>query len=292
MVARLLDGKRVAAEVEAEVAQRVTAFRAASGIAPCLVALLVGDDPASLTYVKNKQLACKRVGIDSRLIRLHSASTLQVIEQIAALNADPAVHGILVQLPLPSGVDTQQVLDAVHPLKDVDAFHPENVGLLAQGRPRFLPCTPAGILRILVAYQLPVAGRHVVIVGRSDIVGRPAALLFSQRTGPFGPQYANATVTLCHRSTVALADWTRAADVLVVAAGRPMSITADMLPPEGVVIDVGIHRTQDGLVGDVDAEAARRICGFLTPVPGGVGPMTVAMLLANTIRAAELISSR
>lgn len=292
MVATLLDGKRVAAMVEADVARRAAQYRAACGVQPTLAAVLVGDDPASAIYVRNKQAACRRAGINSRLYHLRDVNTLDVIELLAQLNAEPAVHGILVQLPLPQSIDRQQVLDAVHPLKDVDAFHPENVGLMTQGRPRYVPCTPAGILRILVEYRLPIAGRHVVVVGRSDIVGKPMSILAAQRTGPFGGEFANATVTLCHTRTRRLADYTREADVLVVATGQPQGVTADMVKPESVVIDVGIHRTPGGLVGDVDFQNVRRVCGYLTPVPGGVGPMTVAMLLENTMRAAELLSSK
>ncbi len=290
MAARLLDGKAVAKQVEEEVAAEASAFLSCTGVQPTLAAVLVGDNPASTVYVHHKQAACQRVGIRSRLYQLSGESSLEILQLIDQLNQDPAVHGILVQLPLPAPIARDQILDALHPLKDVDGFHPENVGLLAQGRPRFVPCTPAGIVRLLRHYQLEVEGRHVVVVGRSDIVGKPMALLLAQRTGPWGASYANATVTICHTRTKNLADLTRSADILVVAAGQPRFISADMIKPKAVVIDVGIHRIDNRLVGDVDGEAIREIAGYLTPVPGGVGPMTVAMLLANTVRAAQLLN--
>jgi methylenetetrahydrofolate dehydrogenase (NADP+)/methenyltetrahydrofolate cyclohydrolase len=204
------------------------------------------------------------------------------------LNADPHVHGILVQLPLPAHVDATRVLDAVAPLKDVDAFHPENVGLLVQGRPRFLPCTPYGIQQILHRHDIAVSGKHVVIVGRSDIVGKPLAILLMQRTSPLGASAANATVTVCHSRTGALREITRQADILVAAIGVARFVTADMVQPGATVIDVGINRTDSGLVGDVDYEQVRQVAAHITPVPGGVGPMTIAMLLSNTLQAARI----
>jgi methylenetetrahydrofolate dehydrogenase (NADP+)/methenyltetrahydrofolate cyclohydrolase len=225
----------------------------------------------------------------SRLFRLQpdeGQSRLRAL--IDQLNADPDVHGILVQLPLPSNFDSEAILDAVHPLKDVDAFHPENVGRIMQGRPRMLPCTPHGVLQILFHSGIQTSGRYVVVVGRSDIVGKPMAMLLAQRTSPFGPEWANATVTICHSRTPNLSDYTQRADVLIVAVGQPHVITAEMIKPGAAVIDVGMNRTETGLVGDVDFEKARHVAGYLTPVPGGVGPLTIAMLLHNTLVAAEL----
>jgi methylenetetrahydrofolate dehydrogenase (NADP+)/methenyltetrahydrofolate cyclohydrolase len=284
----ILDGKQLAATLQSELRAEVADFRALRGVTPVLAAVLVGSDPASEVYVRNKRRACERAGIGGRLVRLpDSASTAQLLDTVGRLNADPDVHGILVQLPLPRGVDSVAVLDAIDPARDVDGFHPLNSGLMLQGRPRLLPCTPLGVLVLLQRYQLPVAGRHVCIVGRSDIVGKPLAALLVQRTGPCGPDYANATVTLCHSQSHDLAAITRAADVLVAAIGQPRKIDATMVKPGAVVIDVGINRTAGGLVGDVDFDSVARIVRAITPVPGGVGPMTVAMLLANTLTAAR-----
>jgi methylenetetrahydrofolate dehydrogenase (NADP+)/methenyltetrahydrofolate cyclohydrolase len=288
MSAVLLDGKGLAQEIQGELAERVAAFVRRGGATPCLAAVLVGDDPASEVYVRNKQRACGRVGIESRLHRLDAKTTDdELLERVAQLNSDPAVHGILVQLPLPAQLSTQCVLDAIHPCKDVDAFHPENVGLLAQGRPRFLPCTPHGVMQILHRGGIPVAGRHVVIVGRSEIVGKPLALMLIQRQSALGNQAANATVTVCHSRTHDLASITRQADILVAAIGQARFITAEMVRPGAVVVDVGINRTETGIVGDVDFESVRQIASHITPVPGGVGPLTVTMLLYNTLAAAE-----
>jgi methylenetetrahydrofolate dehydrogenase (NADP+)/methenyltetrahydrofolate cyclohydrolase len=212
--------------------------------------------------------------------------------QIAALNADPEIHGILVQLPLPKQIDARAILDAVDPLKDVDAFHPLNVGLLSQGRPRFLPCTPHGVLQVLADAQVSVAGREVVIVGRSDIVGKPLAMLLAAKDSPLGSELANATVTLCHSRTRDLARIARTAEILIAAIGQPEAITAEMVRPGAVVIDVGINRTDNGLVGDVHFASVQPIASAITPVPGGIGPLTVTMLLENTLHAARLQSIR
>ncbi len=284
MTAAILDGKAIADEIRSEIAEQTAQFVAAKGIAPCLAAVLVGDDPASQVYVRNKQRACENSGITSRLHRL-SASTRQedLLALIDELNRDRAVHGILVQLPLPPQIDESRVLQAVSPMKDVDAFHPENVGRMVQGRPRFLPCTPHGVQQLLLRKNIPIAGSHVVVLGRSDIVGKPMAIMLMQR-GAGG----DATVTVCHSRTRDLPGLTRQADILVVAIGRARFVTADMVKPGAVVIDVGINRTESGLVGDVDFEAVRQVAGQITPVPGGVGPLTIAMLLHNTLAAARL----
>jgi methylenetetrahydrofolate dehydrogenase (NADP+)/methenyltetrahydrofolate cyclohydrolase len=269
-------------------AEEVADFVQNNGHAPCLAAVLVGDDPASGIYVKNKRLACERVGIESQLHRLPAAATEEgLLELIARLNSDDEVSGILVQLPLPSQIREQKVLDAVHPLKDVDCFHPENVGLMVQGRPRYLPCTPHGCVQILHRYGLPVVGKHVVVVGRSEIVGKPVAAMLAQKESPLGPGACNATVTICHSRTSNLPEICRQADILIAAIGKPKFVTGDMLRPGAVVIDVGINRTAEGLCGDVDFAAAKEIASAITPVPRGVGPMTITMLLANTLAAAR-----
>jgi len=282
--ATILDGKALAEEIRKETAGRVAQFVAKHGVTPCLAAVLVGDNPASEVYVRNKQKACGQVGVKSQLHRPPATTTMdELLGLIGQLNADPAVHGILVQLPLPKGLDETKVLEAVHPAKDVDAFHPENVGRIVQGRPRFLPCTPYGIQQLLIRNNVPIAGSHAVVLGRSDIVGKPIAIMLMQR-GEGG----NATVTVCHTRTRNLPEVTRQADILIVAIGRAKCVTADMVKPGAVVIDVGINRTPEGLVGDVDFQAVREVAGQITPVPGGVGPLTIAMLLGNTLRAAEL----
>jgi methylenetetrahydrofolate dehydrogenase (NADP+)/methenyltetrahydrofolate cyclohydrolase len=227
--------------------------------------------------------------MESQLHRLPAdTSEDELLRLIARLNKDEEVHGILVQLPLPPAIRTDYVLDAVHPFKDVDCFHPENVGLLSQGRPRFLPCTPHGVQQILHRYQVPVAGKHVVIVGRSDIVGKPLAMMLAAKDSHLGPDAANATVTVCHSRSANLAEITRQADILVAAIGKPRFITAEMVRPGAVVVDVGINRVAAGLCGDVDYEAVRQVASAITPVPGGIGPLTVTMLLHNTIGAAAL----
>jgi methylenetetrahydrofolate dehydrogenase (NADP+)/methenyltetrahydrofolate cyclohydrolase len=286
MPAQLLDGKALAAQIQDEIRVQVAEFIEEDGVIPCLAAVLVGENPASEVYVRNKRLACERVGIESQLHRLPAdVSQDDLLALVGRLNKskDASVHGILVQLPLPGHIDTSRILHAVSPLKDVDAFHPENVGLLVQGTPRFLPCTPYGIQQLLVRNQIEIAGKHVVVVGRSDIVGKPMANMLLQRgTG------ADATVTVCHSRTTNLPAITCQADILIVAIGRAQFITADMVRPGAVVVDVGMNRVAGKLCGDVDYNSVREVAGHITPVPGGVGPLTVTMLLMNTLKAAEL----
>ena len=287
VAAQILDGKSIAVKIQEEISEEVVDFIENNSFAPCLAAVLVGEDPASEVYVRNKQRACERVGITSQLHRLEAdASEDDVLSLVSKLNKSSNVHGILVQLPLPAEITSTRVLDAIHPFKDVDAFHPENVGRISQDRARFLPCTPHGIQQLLDRYKIPIAGKHVVIVGRSDIVGKPLAALLVARESTRGPQAANATVTICHSRTENLAKITPSADILVAAIGQPQFITAEMVKPGATVVDVGINRTADGLVGDVDFEAVSEVADFLTPVPGGVGPLTVTMLLHNTLQAA------
>lgn len=288
MTATLLDGKQIAEQIRGELAGQVGEFVEQRGIRPTLAAILVGDFAPSEVYVRNKEKACQRVGLDSRVHRLGSQTSEQeLLQLIERLNQDSSVHGILVQLPLPGHIREACILDAIAPLKDVDAFHPENVGLIAQGRPRYLPCTPHGISQMLSRAGISTRGKHAVIVGRSDIVGKPMALMLMNRNSTVGPDGANATVTVCHTQTADLAAVTRSADLLIAAIGRPKFITAEMVKPGAVVVDVGINRTDAGLVGDVDFEAVREVAGYLTPVPGGVGPLTVTMLLVNTLAAAQ-----
>ena len=289
----ILYGKPIAEATENEVRRRAELLRNRIGRAPRLAAILVGDDPASRVYVRNKEAACQRAGLESHVHRLPTATSeedlLSLIEQ---LNGDSNVDGILVQLPLPESIDERTVLDAIDPAKDVDGFHPLNVGLLAQGRPRFIPCTPLGILELLRSHQIDVAGCHAVVVGRSDIVGKPMALLLAQRRPAIEGGPANATVTIAHSRTPDLPTVTRQADLLIVAAGRPRMITADMVRHGAIVIDVGINRVDGKLVGDVDFESVRKVSRAITPVPGGVGKLTVAMLLRNTLLAAEARAAR
>ena len=287
MTAQRLDGKAISKQIQAETKTKVAEFVAQSGRAPVLAAVLVGDDPASQVYVRNKERACKRVGIESRLIRMSAeSSTEDLLAKVEELNQDSDISGILVQLPLPDQCDARVILDAINPDKDVDAFHPHNVGLISQGRPRFLPCTPHGIVQMLKRYEIETTGKHVCVIGRSDIVGKPMAMMLGQRDSGLGPEMANATVTLCHSRTPNLAEMTGQADILIAAIGRANFVTPEMIKPGATVVDVGINRTDDGLVGDVDFEAAMEVAGYVTPVPGGVGPLTVAMLLENTLTAA------
>ena len=287
MTAAILDGKAIALQIEVELAEQVADFIQNNALTPTLAAVLVGDDPASAVYVKNKRLACERVGLESRLHRLPAETTEEdLLDLIAQLNADDEVHGILCQLPLPRHIRPARILDAVHPLKDVDCFHPENVGLLAQGRPRYLPCTPHGVLQILHRSGIEAAGKHAVIVGRSDIVGKPMATLLVAKDSPLGPAACNASVTLCHSRTRDLAALARQADILIAAIGVARFITAEMVKPGAVVIDVGMNRDAAGLCGDVDFDAVKEIASHITPVPRGVGPMTITMLLQNTLTAA------
>ena len=291
MTAQVLDGKLTAEQLRSEIAAEVQRWCAAGNPVPTLAAVLVGDDPASQVYVRNKEKACEKVGMHSRLIRFPTeTTTANLLQLLSELNEDITVNGILVQLPLPPQIDSQKVLDSVSPLKDVDAFAPENVGLLVQGRPRFLPCTPHGVMQILARYGYTVAGKHVVVVGRSDIVGKPLANMLLQRDIGLGRDYANATVTVCHSQSTNLASLTLNADILVAAVGRPRLITAEMVKTGAVVIDVGINREDDKLVGDVDFNAVARVASAITPVPGGIGPLTIAMLLRNTLTAAKLQS--
>ncbi|HZQ74442.1 MAG TPA: bifunctional methylenetetrahydrofolate dehydrogenase/methenyltetrahydrofolate cyclohydrolase FolD [Burkholderiales bacterium] len=279
MAARILDGKALAAQVLSGAKKEVERL-AQRGIAPGLAVILAGEDPASRVYVRNKVRACGETGIRSRLVELPSAVTEEkLMSCVAELNADPAIHGILVQLPLPKQVDAARVLDAVSPAKDVDGFHPENLGALVAGTPRLVPCTPAGIMRLIEHAGVAPAGRRAVVIGRSTIVGKPLALLLLQK---------DATVTVCHSKTRDLEEIARGADILIAAVGRPKLVTGKMVKPGACVIDVGINRLADGsLAGDVDFESVRAVAGWVTPVPGGVGPMTIAMLLENCLRAAE-----
>jgi methylenetetrahydrofolate dehydrogenase (NADP+)/methenyltetrahydrofolate cyclohydrolase len=282
--AQIIDGKAIAERVRGEVAAEAAEFTSRTGIVPHLAAVLVGEDPASAVYVRNKQKACDKSGLRSSLFKLSAErSQHDLLQLVHKLNRDREVHGILVQLPLPRHIHETAVLDAVDPLKDVDCFHPYNVGLLVQGRPRFLPCTPHGCQRLLVEHNVRTAGTHAVVLGRSEIVGKPMALLLMQKG-----LAADATVTVCHSRTADLPAVTRQADILVAAIGRPNFVTADMVKPGAVVIDVGINRVGEKLVGDVDYDAVSRIASAITPVPGGVGPMTIAMLLKNTLTAAKL----
>lgn len=284
MSAEILEGKSLSDEIRAEVAEEAARFQQSSGVTPCLAAVLVGEDPASQVYVRNKEKACAKAGMTSRLHRLPATtSQAELLELVESLNVDRAVHGILVQLPLPGGIDAERILDAVDPLKDVDAFHPENVGRIVQGRPRFLPCTPHGIQQLLVRRGIETAGRRVVVIGRSDIVGKPMAIMLLQKA-----RGADATVTVCHSRTKDLPAVAREADILIAAIGRAKFVTRDMVRPGAVVIDVGINRTEEGLVGDVDFESVKEVAGAITPVPGGVGLLTIAMLLHNTLMAAKL----
>ena len=298
MTAERLDGKRIAGEIREEVAQEVAQFVASGGAKPCLTAVLVGEDPASQVYVRNKGRACEKAGIDGQTMRLPAETTqAELLDVVRSLNEDPSVHGILVQLPLPkdgnggAGFDEQEILDTVDPLKDVDAFSPVNVGLLMQGRPRFLPCTPHGIVQLLHRCNISVAGKQVVVVGRSDIVGKPMAMMLAQRNGSCGAEVANATVTIAHSRTANLKEVCLSADILIAAVGVPEMITGDMIRSGAVVIDVGINRVEGKLVGDVAFDQAQEKASAITPVPGGVGPLTIAMLLHNTLVAARLQST-
>ena len=284
MSAAIIDGKKLAAAVKAEAAAEVQQLKE-QGVVPCLAVLLVGEDPASQVYVRGKANDCAECGIESRVIRLDAATTQEeLLARIDALAADDAVHGILVQLPLPAHIDESAVIAAIPPEKDVDGFTPVNAGRLLTGEPCFAPCTPEGCLRMIQSTGIDIAGKRAVVVGRSNIVGKPAALLLLA---------ANATVTICHSRTRNLADICREADILVAAVGRQGFITGDMVKPGAVVIDVGINRGADGkLHGDVDFAAASEKAAFITPVPGGVGLMTRAMLMKNTVAAARAALER
>jgi methylenetetrahydrofolate dehydrogenase (NADP+) / methenyltetrahydrofolate cyclohydrolase len=285
--ARIIDGKSISAKLRSQVAIEVTQFTSQTGVVPHLAAVLIGDDPASAVYVRNKQRGCEQTGMKGTLHQLPaSTSQSELLALVAALNADRTVHGILVQLPLPKQIDETSVLDAVSPLKDVDCFHPENVGRMMQGRARFIPCTPHGCQVLLTESGVATSGAHAVVIGRSEIVGKPMASLLMQK-GSGG----DATVTVCHSRTKDIAAITRTADIIVAAIGKPRFVTAEMVKPGAAIIDVGINRIGDKLVGDVDYEPVREIAAAITPVPGGVGPMTIAMLLKNTLQAARLQTS-
>ena len=278
MSAQLLDGKVMSESLRGEIAQRVAALKE-KGLTPGLAVILVGEDPASQIYVRNKGIGCEQVGIHSVTIRLPETTTQDELEaHIRRLNADASIHGILVQLPLPKGLDEAAALAVIAPEKDVDGFHIQNAGKLLNGLPGVVACTPKGALEMIRRTGVDLTGKEAVVVGRSNIVGKPMAMLLLQQ---------NCTVTMCHSRTVNLAEHTRRADVLVAAVGKARFITADMVKPGAVVIDVGINRVDGKVVGDVDFEAVREVAGWITPVPGGVGRMTITMLLANTVEAAE-----
>ncbi|WP_435015942.1 bifunctional methylenetetrahydrofolate dehydrogenase/methenyltetrahydrofolate cyclohydrolase FolD [Tundrisphaera sp. TA3] len=282
MAARILDGKALAQTVRDQVAAEVARLRESSGRVPGLTVVLVGEDPASRVYVRNKEKASEAAGMRGRLLRLPAdVDEATLLATIDGLNADPDVHGILVQLPLPRQISDRAVIERIDPRKDVDGFHPENAGLLAIGRPRFVPCTPLGVRELLISSGIETKGKHAVILGRSQIVGKSLALLMLQK-GPGG----DATVTVCHASTPDVSEFTRRADIVVAAVGRPECLRGDAIKPGAVVIDVGINRREDGsLCGDVHFPTASEVASWITPVPGGVGPMTVAMLLRNTLDA-------
>ena len=290
MSATRIDGKKLAAETRAEIAAGVAALKAERGVTPGLAVILVGENPASVSYVTAKEKAAREAGMYSREIRLPAdASEEDVLAQVRALDTDPAIHGILVQLPLPKGISEKKVIDAIVPEKDVDGFTPVNVGKMLIGDDCFLPCTPHGILKLIETAGMDVSGKHAVVIGRSNIVGKPVAALLARKGA-----HANATVTLCHTGTPDIAAYTRTADVVVVAAGRPNTLTGDMLKPGAVVIDVGVNRVPDAtkpkgyrLCGDADYESCAEVASAITPVPGGVGPMTITMLLWNTLEAAR-----
>jgi methylenetetrahydrofolate dehydrogenase (NADP+)/methenyltetrahydrofolate cyclohydrolase len=279
MTARIIDGKALSDAVKTNVAKRVAELKE-HGLTPGLAVVLVGEDPASQVYVRNKAAACEKAGLHSQVIRLDAAiSEQELLQVVRKLNDDPAIHGILVQLPLPGHMNSTKVIETIAPEKDVDGFHISNAGLLMTGQPLFRPCTPYGIMKMFESENVSLWGAEAVVVGASNIVGKPMAMLMLA---------AGATVTLCNSKTRDLAAHTRRADVLVVATGKPGMVTGSMIKPGAVVIDVGINRLPNGkLVGDVDFESACQVAGAITPVPGGVGPMTIAMLLVNTLEAAE-----
>ena len=296
---KIIDGKELAKNLRAEITAKTAALKAEKGITPGLAVILVGENPASVSYVTAKEKACEEAGFYSRPIHIplpsdaNGDATLlsreietKLLSTIASLNADPAIHGILVQLPLPKGVDEKKVIDAIAPEKDVDGFTPVNVGKMLIGERCFLPCTPHGIIKLIEFSGMDIKGKHAVVIGRSNIVGKPVAVLLSRKE-------TNATVTMCHTGTPDIGAFTRQADIVVVAAGRPNTVTGDMLKPGAVVIDVGVNRIPDAtkpkgfrLVGDADFESCSKVASAITPVPGGVGPMTITMLLWNTLESA------
>ena len=287
MSAVIIDGKQVAADVRAEVADKVAELKK-KGIAPCLAVILVGENPASVSYVTGKQKALAEVGMVDRSVHLpESTSEEELLKLIDQLNADDSVHGILVQLPLPKHINEEKVIMAISPEKDVDGFHPVSVGNLMIGRPGFLPCTPHGIIVLLKKAGIETSGKHAVVIGRSNIVGKPVSILLARKD-------VNCTVTMCHTGTKNMAEITRQADIIVVASGHPHTLTADMVKDGAVVIDVGVNRIPDSskksgfrLIGDCDFDDLKEKTSFITPVPGGVGPMTIAMLMQNTLESAE-----
>ena len=286
MSAVIIDGKQIAADVRAEVAAKVSELKE-KGIEPCLAVILVGENPASVSYVTGKRKALAEVGMADRSIQLpETTSEAELLELIASLNADASVHGILVQLPLPKHIDEDKVIMAIDPSKDVDGFHPVSVGNLMIGRPGFLPCTPHGIIVLLKKMGIETSGKHAVVIGRSNIVGKPVSILLARKD-------VNCTVTMCHTGTKNMADITRQADIIVVASGHPHTLTGDMVRDGAVVIDVGVNRIPDAskksgfrLIGDCDFDDLVEKTSFITPVPGGVGPMTIAMLMQNTLESA------
>ena len=279
MTAQLIDGNALSRQLRADVARRATALRA-RGITPGLAVIMVGVNPASQVYVRNKVKACEDSGLHSLLEQYpETLPEAELLARIAALNQDPAIHGILVQLPLPAHIDAHKVIEAISPAKDVDGFHVASAGALMVGQPGFWPCTPYGCMKMLESISYDLRGKHAVVIGRSNIVGKPMALMLLQK---------NATVTVCHSATKDLKAMTLQADVIVAAVGKRNVLTADMVKPGAVVIDVGMNRNEEGkLCGDVDFEGVRQVAGYITPVPGGVGPMTITMLLVNTLQAAE-----
>lgn len=287
MSATIIDGKAIAAQVRGEVAEKVSALKA-KGITPCLAVILVGENPASVSYVTGKQKALAEVGMADRSLHLPESTTEEeLLKIIDDLNKDTTVHGILVQLPLPEHINEEKVLLAIYPEKDVDGFHPMNVGNLVIGKKAFLPCTPHGIIVLLEKMGIETSGKHAVVIGRSNIVGKPVSLLLARKE-------TNCTVTICHTGTKNMAEMTRQADILIAATGRPHTVTKDMVKPGAVVIDVGVNRIPDDtkksgfrLTGDCDYADLLETASFITPVPGGVGPMTIAMLIFNTLESAE-----
>ena len=284
-MAEIIDGKLVSSVVRSKIAEEILDFKNNTGIAPGLAVVIVGDNPASMVYIRNKKKACEQVGINSYEIALPAdISEADLLERVIQLNNDESVHGILVQLPLPAHINEETIINAIDPKKDVDAFHPSNVGRIMIGNYSFLPCTPAGIMDLLDYYNISISGKKCVVLGRSNIVGKPMAHLLLEKNG---------TVTVCHSRTAELKEETKNADILVVAIGKPEFVTADMVKDGAVVIDVGINRTEDGkLVGDVDFAGVSNVASYITPVPGGVGPMTITTLLKNTLTAAKMIKTR
>lgn len=284
MTAKIIDGKKIAEDIYKELERDIKLLKDKHEIIPGLAVVLVGENPGSLVYVRNKKKTCERLGIHSEEYRfMASTDEREILKTIEELNYNPRIHGILVQLPLPSDIDTVEIQKAVSPYKDVDGFNPENMGRLLMGEPGFVPCTPLGVQQMLIRSGIEIAGRHVVIVGRSNIVGKPLAALLIKKE-----KDANATVTVCHSKTSRMKEITREADILVVAIGRPGFLTGDMVKEGAVVIDVGINRVGERIVGDVEFQSVSGKAGFITKVPGGVGPMTIAMLMHNTVKAARM----